>query len=77
MYRTAIRLCTVAAVGLTAWGVGLTLRGEPDAPVGEPPLVIDTLDHDLATVPVGPVEVVFEVTNPAGRPRRIIGFAEG
>jgi hypothetical protein len=84
MYRAAVAICALAAVGLTVWGVVLALRGEPgsvdDAPgavVDEPAFVIDNPDRDRGTVPLGPIDVVFDVTNPAGRPGRIIGFAEG
>ncbi len=76
MTRTAARLCAAAALGLIIVGVGLIFRGEPPA-AGEPAVVVDGPDRDVGAVPVGPVDVAFDITNPADRPRRILGFAEG
>jgi hypothetical protein len=77
MYHTAAYFCAAAALVLAVWGVVLAFRDEPGAATEEPAFVIDTPDRDLGTVPAGPVDVAFDITNPAGRPRRIIGFAEG
>ncbi len=79
MYRTAVFICIVAVVGFFVLGVALALREEPEfvAVAEEPALVIDNPVRDIGEVPVGPFDVSFDVTNPAARPRRIIGFAEG
>ena len=78
MYRAASYLCAAVAFGLIGWSAFLALRKEPWKQVTEePPIEIDPVDRDLGEVPRGAVEVAFDVTNPATRPRRIIGFAEG
>ena len=74
MARWLARLSLVAAAGCLAAGAWLGLR--PDA-APEPAFLVADQDRDLGAVPLGDRELVFAVTNPADRPRRIIGLAEG
>jgi hypothetical protein len=49
----------------------------PQRPATEPAMTVDPLDVDLV-VPTGqPHILTVTVSNPADRPRRIIGLAEG
>jgi hypothetical protein len=78
MYRIAALICSAIAVGLTVVGIVLAIRSGSEVAVSEESaFVIDNPDRDLGFVPAGIIEVAFDLTNPAGRPRRIIGFAEG
>lgn len=74
--RIIVWLCTAASAGLAVWAIVLVVSPEAP-PAGEPPFVIADPDRDVGAVPLGPLEVTFAITNPAARPRRVIGFAEG
>ena len=57
------------------------LHPEPESAKGtagnpDPAFVIEPIGQDIGRVRVGTRSVVYEITNPADRPRRIIGNAE-
>ncbi len=66
--------CTILAVGLL--GIAGFLISRPTTTT-EPPFQIDALERDLGKVPCTLHEVVIQVTNPADRPRTILGATEG
>ena len=75
------KLFATAAVFSFAAAVYFMIRPEPESPKGtvgnpEPAFIIEPIDQDLGRVRVGLRSVVYEITNLADRPRRIIGNAE-
>jgi hypothetical protein len=68
------RILLLAAVSLLGVAGYLALRPDSDA---LPPFVVEEADRDLGELTVGVHEVVFRLTNPADRPRRVIGLSEG
>ncbi len=75
--RWAARLCGLAAVVCGALAA-VEYNRESQLPTGpEPAWVVTPAVADLGNVPVGEHIAVFEMTNPAPRPRRIVGLNEG
>lgn len=75
--RWAARLSAAAAVACAVLAV-IEYRRESQLPTGpEPAWVVTPEVADLGSVPVGEHVAVFEMTNPAARPRRIVGLNEG
>lgn len=74
MPHAARLLSTMAAVLLTGAAVAVVL---PSCTATEPPISIEPIAVDLRAVPTGPYTLTFTIANPAGRPRRVIGLAEG
>ncbi len=72
---TASRVLFGLAVLLVAGAVVALLL--PSHPAAEPPMAVDPLTADLGAVAPGSRPLTFMVANPADRPRRIIGLAEG
>lgn len=72
------RLAGVCAVlaAVAACGAGYLLV-VPGRLTSEPPMTVEAPDRDLGNVTMGTREVVFRIGNPADRPRRVIGLAEG
>lgn len=74
--RWAARICGAAAVVCGVLAVVEYVREERlNRP--EPPWVVSPEVADLGEVPVGERVVAFEMTNPADRPRRVVGLNEG
>ncbi len=73
-YLWAARACGAAAVACAALAAYEYFRPEPGP---EPAWVVTPEVAELGTVPVGEHVVAFEMTNPADRPRRIVGLNEG
>jgi hypothetical protein len=67
MFGLAVLLLGGAVVSLL-----LSLR-----PAAESPMVVGPLDTDLGTTAPGSRTLMFTITNPADKPRRVIGLAEG
>jgi len=65
VFRVAV-IAVVVAVALAGY-----FASQPE-PRAEPAFAI-TAECDIASVPFGPGTVAFTVTNPANKPRRIIG----
>jgi hypothetical protein len=66
-------MCAGAAVVLLGWAGYSALR---PAPSPEPSFVVAPAEHDLGTIPLGEHVIHFAITNPADRPRRILGLNE-
>jgi hypothetical protein len=64
----------LSMVGLLGVAGYLTLRSDSEF---LPPFVIEEPEHDLGELAVGVHDVIFRLTNPAEKPRRVIGLAEG
>lgn len=75
MLRNRAIACAVAACGLAGWVAFLALR--PSSPEDPDMWIVAEPDRDLGELPLGTHPVTFRLTNPAGTPRRVIGFAEG
>lgn len=74
--RWAARLCFAAAVVCGVLAV-IEYRRQPPDPDPDPPWAVSPTTHDLGTVKLGEHVVAFELTNPAAKPRRIVGLNEG
>jgi len=74
MLRGVSILCAVAAVGLLGWGAYSAFHARPGP---DPVCFVTPTEYELGTVPVGDRVVTFAITNPAGKPRQIVGLAEG
>lgn len=73
-YTWGARLSAAAAVVCAALAVVEYRRENPDP---EPPWAVTPDVAELGTVGQGEHVVAFEMTNPAARPRRIVGLNEG
>ena len=72
LFATAAVLSFAAAVYFMLHPEAADARADnPD-----PAFVIEPIDQDIGRVRIGTRSVVYEITNPAYRPRRIIGNAE-
>ena len=61
---------------LALGGAAITLLGPP-RPAAEPPMTVAPLEVEF-TAPTGqPHTLTITIANPADRPRRVIGLAEG
>ncbi len=67
-------LCLLPVALLAAVGGYLALRAPPRP---DPPMTVEPVSTDLGVAPVGSHTLTYRITNPADRPRRIIGLAEG
>ncbi len=74
VYRWAARVCGAAAVACAGLAAYEYSRPEPGP---EPAWVVTPEVAELGAVPLGEHVVAFEMTNPADRPRRIVGLNEG
>lgn len=72
----AARVCGAAAVVCAVLAVVEYVR-EQRTNGPEPPWVVSPEVADVGDVPVGDRVLTFEMTNPADRPRRIVGLNEG
>lgn len=71
--RWASWACGVGAVACGVMAV-VEYRRQPPAP--DPPWVVSPAAHDLGAVKLGEHVIAFELTNPAAKPRRIVGLLE-
>ncbi|HET6575838.1 MAG TPA: hypothetical protein VFG68_19710 [Fimbriiglobus sp.] len=58
-------------------GGAIVARSLPARPTADPPMVVGPLATDFGTVSTGPRALAVTIANPADRPRRVIGLAEG
>jgi hypothetical protein len=75
--RSLALLCLGGSLLLGVLGVWLLAYDHAISRNSEPAFSIHELDRDLGAVTVGVREVEFVITNPADRPRQIIGLSEG
>ena len=68
------RVCALAVVGFL-FAAGYFAHWSEPRP--DPGFIVAPMEHDLGNVPLGTRTVAFAIANPAERPRRIIGLAEG
>jgi len=78
MTRTSLevwssRVLLIIAAGLLGFAGYLALQSS-DQP--SPAFIVEECDRDLGERPSGAHTLSYRVTNPADRPRRIIGLAE-
>jgi hypothetical protein len=73
MARWLARVFLLVAAALLGWAGYLTLRPSGG---GESPWGVER-DRDVGEQPVGVRTLIFDLTNPAARSRRILGLAEG
>jgi hypothetical protein len=76
MFAWLYRGAAVLAAGCLAAGAWLAYRSPELDSTLEPPFVVET-DRELGEVSVGDRELTFQITNPASRPRRIMGLNDG
>src|SRR5262245_11313065 len=67
------RLFLLAALALVSLGGYQVLK--PSVEPADETVSIDLADRELGRLPLGQHEIVFHITNPSDRPRRIIGFS--
>jgi hypothetical protein len=78
MIAWIFRTLVLAAIGLAGWGAWLLwlapASSDAEPADTDPPLAVTWPEPDSGPTAVGSHELVVQVTNPAARPRRIIGM---
>ncbi len=74
MLRVFSNICAVMSAGLFGWVAYSALLPTPEP---DPAFLIASLERDLGKIGQGDHLVHFAITNPANRPRRILGLREG